>query len=297
MDLLDNIKAFLATAQTGSFSAAARQAGVAPSVITKRVNQLEWKLQTRLFERTTRKVALTEGGENFLPRFRKLIAEFDETLQGASGVTDTLAGHIRVKVPTTIGLLYLGKMLAAFQQQHPRITLEVVLIDKSVNPIEEGFDIAIGALTASYGNVVDEPLCPYPRIACAAPSYLARKGMPSHPTDLVGHDCLTVLPIGSLWTFTSRRGAIQVGVTPAFSSNDSQLLLAAAQAGNGITILAKHIVVPLIQTGDLVPVLQDFPIADLWLKALIPVNRVDVPRVRALMSWLKSQILPIPPWE
>lgn len=297
MDMLLNIKAFLATAQTGSFSAAARQIGVAPSVVTKRVGQLEWRVRSQLFERTTRKVTLTEAGEKYMPKLRLLMADFDDTLSGIATVAGSLSGHIRVKVPTTIALLYVGKMLIAFQQNNPRISVEVVLMDRSVNPIEEGFDIAIGAMTASYRNAVDEPLCAYPRMICASPSYIARKGRPEHPTDLANHDCLIFLPTGSLWSFDSPRGAIQVGVSSIFSANDSQILLAAAQEGIGISILARHIAMPLISSGELVPLLEEFPLSDLWLKALIPVNRINVPRIQALVSWLKLQLSPIPPWE
>lgn len=297
MDVLLNIRAFLATAQTGSFSAAARQLDVAPSVITKRVGQLEWRVRAQLFDRTTRKVTLTEAGEKYMPKLRLLMMDFDDTLSGIATASGSLAGHIRVKVPTTIGLLYLGKILIAFQKNNPRISVEVVLMDRSVNPIEEGFDIAIGAMTASYGNAVDEPLCAYPRIICASPDYIARKGKPDHPTDLVNHDCLIFLPMGSLWSFQSSRGAIQVGVASTFSANDSQILLTAAQEGVGITILAKHIVMPMIRSGELVPLLDEFPLSDLWLKALVPVNRIDVPRIQALVNWLKLELSPVPPWE
>jgi DNA-binding transcriptional LysR family regulator len=297
MDILLNIRAFLATAQTGSFSAAARHLGVAPSVITKRVGQLEWRVRAQLFDRTTRKVTLTEAGEKYMPKLRLLMMDFDDTLSGIATSSGSLAGHIRVKVPTTIGLLYLGKILIGFQQKHPRISLEVVLMDRSVNPIEEGFDVAIGAMTASYGNAVDEPLCAYPRIICASPAYIARKGMPAHPTDLVNHDCLIFLPIGVLWSFESSRGSIQVAVSATFSANDSQLLLAAAQEGMGITISPKHIVMPLIERGELVPLLEDFQMSDLWLKAMVPVNRINVPRIQALVNWLKLELSPIPPWE
>ena len=297
MDVLLNIKAFLATAQTGSFSAAARQIGVAPSVITKRVGQLEWRVRSQLFERTTRKVTLTEAGQKYLPKLRLLMMDFDDTLSGIATAAGSLSGHIRIKVPTTIGLLYLGQMLIAFQQENPRISVEVVLMDRSVNPIEEGFDIAIGAMTASYGNAIDEPLCPYPRLVCAAPAYLARKGRPEHPTDLVNHDCLIFLPIGALWSFDSGRGAIQVGVSSTFSANDGQILLAAAHAGLGVCILARHIVLPSIASGALVPLLDAYPLSDLWLKALVPVNRSKVPHVQALVHWLKLHLSPIPPWD
>ena len=296
MDVLLNIKAFLATAQTGSFSAAARQIGVAPSVITKRVGQLEWRVRSQLFDRTTRKVTLTESGQKYMPKLRLLMMDFDDTLSGIATDSGSLSGHIRVKVPTTIGLLYLGQLLIAFQQNNPRISVEVVLIDRSVNPVEEDFDIAIGAMPASYANVIDEPLSPYPRVLCAAPSYLAERGEPKHPIDLIGHDCLVFQTTGLTWSFASPRGLINVDVHSRFSANDSQILQAAACRGLGITMIASYIARPAIERGELKTLLPDFPVPELWLKALVPTNKIKKVAVQNLLQWIKDRMQPAPPW-
>jgi DNA-binding transcriptional LysR family regulator len=297
MDTILNMKAFLATTRSGSFSEAARQLSVAPSVVSKRVNQLEWQLRSRLLERTTRRVRLTEVGEQYLPTIRAIITEYDDLVAGSLRSPGELEGHIRVKSPAAITNLHLGKVYTEFQRTHPRVTLEIVLMDRSVNPIEEGFDVVLGLLPASYDNVIEEALLPYPRVACASPDYLKQHGEPKHPRDLAGHECLVFQPAGSNWTFQSKRGPISVQVRPKFSSNDIQVIVDAAKDGSGIAILSKLISKQARREGSLVPVLTDFPLADHWLKAFIPKSRVGLARVQALLTAIRDAFSPVPPWE
>jgi DNA-binding transcriptional LysR family regulator len=297
MDTILNMKAFLATARSGSFSEAARQLSVAPSVVSKRVNQLEWQLRSRLLERTTRRVRLTEIGEQYLPTIRGIITEYDDLVAGSLRSPGELEGHIRVKSPAAITTLHLGKVYTEFQRTHPRVTLEIVLMDRSVNPIEEGFDVVLGLLPASYDNVIEEALVPYPRIACASPDYLKQHGEPKHPRDLASHDCLVFQPAGSNWTFQSKRGPISVQVRPKFSSNDIQVIVEAAKDGSGIAVVSKLISKQPRREGSLVPVLTDFPLADHWLKAFIPKSRIGLARVQALLTAIRGAFSPVPPWE
>lgn len=297
LDTLTNLKAFLAVASSGSFSAAARQIGVAPSVVTKRIDQLEWTAKVELFARTTRRVALTEAGQRFLPRVRAAVAELEEVLLEMARPRRDLEGHLRVKVPTTLTILYLGAILARFQAEHPRLSLDVVLADRPLNPIEEGFDLAVTVFPASFSNVVDEALCPLRRVVCASPAYLSRRGMPQHPRDLVEHDILNFLPTGPIWTFESDRGPIGVEVAPKLSANDSQVLLAAACEGNGIVLLPSYVATPVLRSGELQEVLGAFPLPEIWVKALVPANRVQIPRVQALLAALRESLGQTPPWE
>jgi len=297
MDTILNMKAFLATARSGSFSEAARQLSVAPSVVSKRVNQLEWQLRSRLLERTTRRVRLTEVGEQYLPTIRGIITEYDDLVAGSLRAPGELEGQIRVKSPAALTNLHLGKVFTEFQRKHPRVTLEIVLIDRSVNPIEEGFDVVLGLLPASFDNVVEEALVPYPRIACASPKYLKQRGEPKHPRDLATHDCLVFQPAGSTWTFQSKRGPISVQVRPRFSSNDIHLIVETAKDGGGIAVLSKLISRQAMKQGALVPVMQEFPLPDHWLKAFIPQSRLVVARVQALLAAVRGAFSPIPPWD
>jgi DNA-binding transcriptional LysR family regulator len=288
MDTIRNIKAFLLVARTNSISVAARQLGVVPSVITKRIDRLEDQMGVPLLQRSTRGISLTGAGAARLPRLQTLVTELDAIFQESQVSTSEMEGHLRIKSPTTIAILDLGEMLTRFQIAHPKISIELVMLDRSVNPIEEGFDLAIGALPTSYPGVIDEPLCPYPRVVCASPAYLERRYTPQHPRDLVQHDCLTFATTGLNWTFESRRGLINVDVKAKLSANDSQLLLRAAVAGMGIARIATHIARPSIERGELVTLLPDYPVPEFWVKALIPKNRIDKPAVRQLVGILKQ---------
>ncbi|MBI0535900.1 LysR family transcriptional regulator [Roseomonas sp. KE2513] len=297
MDTLANLKAFLAVAGSGSFSAAARSLDLAPSVVTKRVDQLERAVRRPLFRRTTRRVSLTEAGERLLPRVRASVAEVEEVLAALARPDRDLEGHLRVKMPTTLGILYLGPVLAAFQSRHPRVSLDVVLTDRPLNPIEEGFDLALGAFPQAFRGALDVPLCPLERIACASPAFLAANGTPQHPRDLAAFDALSFLPTGSTWTFGSRSGPISVTVNPRLSANDNHVILAAAREGNGIAVLPRYVAGPALRAGALVQVLAAFPLSEMWLKAVVPENRARVPRLVALLDFLREHIGGQPPWE
>ncbi|MEH2559095.1 DNA-binding transcriptional LysR family regulator [Bradyrhizobium algeriense] len=288
MDTVLNIKAFLLVAQTGSLTAAARQLGVVPSVISKRIDRLEDQMHVRLLQRSTRRVSLTPEGEIRLARLRAAVGQLDDIFLESGLSSQEIEGHLRIKSPTTIAIVSLSDVLTSFQLANPKISVELVMLDRSVNPVEEGFDIAIGALPTSYPGVIDDPLCAYPRVLCAAPSYLARCGEPNHPRDLVQHDCLTFATTGLSWGFESRRGQINVEIKARLSANDSQLLLRAALAGMGIARLARHIAQPALSSGQLVPVLADYPVPEFWVKALVPRNRLDRPAVRSFVDALKA---------
>lgn len=294
MDSIQNLKAFLAVSRTGNFSKAARQMNVAPSVVTKRISQIEHQLGAQLFHRTTRTVKLTEMGMQYLPKVRDLVREFDQLVAGTLESPGELDGHLRIK--TTTATTFLAKVFSSFQKIHPNVTLDVVLLDRSVNPIEEGFDLAIGILPTAFSGVLEVPLCPYPRIICASPDYFARNEPPEHPQDLAHHQCLTMSPDGPSWFFDSPSGQISVSIQSKYNANDSMMLLASALDGNGIAIIPEFIAQSAVDSGELIPLLDIYPVANYWLKALVSENRIDVPRVKALLEWLKQELSP-PPWE
>jgi DNA-binding transcriptional LysR family regulator len=296
MDMLANIRAFVAVAEAGSFSAAARRAGVAPSVMTKRVDQLEWRIRAALFVRSTRRLTLTDVGERYLATLRTLTQQIDDTLAGMAQASGALEGPIRVKVPTTLGLLHLNPLLNAFLQEQPRISLDVVLADRSVNPAEEGFDLAIGARPESYGQVQDHPLVPIRRWLCAAPGYLAQHEAPRTPTDLLAHAALVLATTGPRWELQGPQGLVGVEVRARLKSNDGLALRQAARDGLGIALLADYLVAEDLASGRLLPVLPAWQAPAIWLKALVPTNRAGVPRIQALLHWLQQGLRRRPPW-
>lgn len=131
----------------------------------------------------------------------------------------------------------------------------------------------------------------------ATPAYLARKGVPTHPSELSQHDTLNFLPAGNTWEFGSSIGPLRVDLQPRLSTNEAQLLLSAALAGNGIAILGGYLAASALRTMALVPVLSDYPMTDLWLKALVPQSRIQVAGVQALLRWLQTRLSPRQPEE
>jgi len=290
MNTLLNIKAFLVVARTGSFSAAARELGVAPSVVTKRITRLEKQMRTQLFIRSTRALQLTQTGERLLPRYQRLVAELEEVIGGAASGEGGIEGHLRIKGPTTVTSTLLAPVFAEFHARHPALTLEIVLLDRSVNPLEENFDLVIGALPATYPNVLDVPLCPYPIVMCASPSYLETHGRPAHPTDVREHDCLTSVLLGTTWLFEKAPGTVSVEVRSKLHANDGRVLREAARQGNGIAALPRYLAEEDLRKGTLVQILEDYPVPLFWLKALVPRVRMGRPAVSELVAFLKERM-------
>jgi DNA-binding transcriptional LysR family regulator len=291
MDTVANLRAFLAVARYGGFSEAARQLNVVPSVAAKRVSQLEHTIGTQLFERSTRKVVLTESGEQFQGRARTLIAELDDAFAGLKRAEDRLEGRILMMVPTTLNILVLSDALSEFLREHDHITMELALVDRSVNPAEEGFDLAIsGHAASSYEGVIDVPLHPFEQVLCASPEYLARRGTPLHPHDLGDHDGLFFKPLGNVWRFDSEQGQLSAEVRPRLIANDNVTLRAAALAGNGIAMLPRYVSGEALRAGQLVELLPGYALPRSWFRAHVTQHRAKLARISTLLDWLKNAL-------
>jgi DNA-binding transcriptional LysR family regulator len=297
MDTLLNMRAVLAVSETGSLSGAARKLNVATSVISKRLGRLEDELGAPLFVRTPRRANVTAFAERQLPRIRALVHEIDGMVSNARRGRQSLDGHLRIKCPTTVANGFFGRFFWDFLERHDNVTIDLVMVDRSVNPIDEGFDLALGAMPASYSDVTDFPLCEYPLILCASPAYLARHGTPDHPGDLMQHRCLASLSIGNDWVFRSECGDLSVQVPSRFSVNDVTVLKNAACSGGGIVLISEFVARSAIKSGALVPLLPRYPARGLWLKALVPTARLNDPLNRALMEDLIGFTQPIAPWD
>ncbi len=297
MDNVHNISVFIRVARLGSFSAAAREMKAVPSVVTKRVSQLEKELGVRLISRSTRGLTLTAEGERYLPRFVRLLAEHDEIFQSSEAKGDGVEGLLRIQTPPTVTSMFLGNLLTQFQKQYPRVDMDIILMERYVNPLEEGFDLAIGAWPISYPNVIDVPLCPYELVTVCSPSYLVGRTPPQHPTELVDHQCLTTVLFRTTWGFTHARGSMNIEVHSRMQSSDSRMVCDAARAGMGIAILPKFLINEDLRTGTLVPLLKDYPVASYWVKVWVPRMKMNRPAVRELTNFLKVSMQPDPIWE
>jgi len=298
MDSIENLRTFVAVADTGSLAAAACRLDIAASVVTKRIVQLESSVSARLFKRSTKRVTLTESGARYLPKARRLIHDYDEVFAEMSHSPRQVEGHIRIRVPTPMAIGFMAEALAKFQRLYPRVSLDVVLLERpgEVNPSEEGFDISIGT-SRSFAGVVDEPICPLHKLVCAAPAYLDQRGTPHHPRELARHDCLLFAGIGRTWLFESATGPVSVNVRPKLSANDQFVLTVSALRGNGIALLPTYAVAATLRAGTLVRVLPRFTVPSIWMNAKVPESRAGLPQVQSLITFLKARYAPVPPWD
>jgi DNA-binding transcriptional LysR family regulator len=290
MDLYENFRAFVTAAESASFSAAARKLDVVPSVIAKRVQDLEQRIQAPLFLRTTRSMELTDVGERYLLEIKNLLRSTDDMLLGLSKNRGHLEGHIKIKIPGTLGQLYLSPLLHEFMRLHPHLHLDILQADRSVNPLEEGFDLALGALPESYGGVVDIPLCAVDRHLCASPAYLLAHGTPTQASDLYAMDTLVYATSGSRWQLMGPQGTVILDLKPKMNTTDGAGLLQATRHGMGIAVIAAYLSAPDLQSGRLLQVLPDYRIPQIWLKALVPERRMQLPRIKELIEFLQGHL-------
>ncbi len=289
MDITTHLRTVDAIVRCGGFSDAARHLGVVPSVVAKRVAQLEEELGTRLFDRTTRRVKLTEAGEKLAARASRVVAEFEELMQSVRRDDGEPEGHLRVMAPTTLTMEILGEVFCEFLVAHSRITMELVLVDRSANPAESGFDVAISGRPASYEGVFDIPFCAVNPVLCAAPGFIEGRPPLEHPRDLADCACLVFSATGTTWTFQGSRGAVSVDVRPRLAADDNRTLLRAALAGIGIALLPSYVAGEALASGALTNVLERYPPQESWFKAYIPKRKVDIARVRTLLEFLESR--------
>jgi len=288
MDTIHNIRTFLLAARMGSFAAAARSLAVAPSVVSKRIGQLEHEFRVPLFHRTTRELRMTVEAGRLLPRFQKLVADFDE-LRDAKDQAE-LRGHLRVDAPGTVTSRILGPIFCEFLARHPGIDMDLRLIDRLNNPIEHGCDLAIGTRPSAFDDITDHPLMPYTCATYASPAYLARHGEPRHPRDLGEHACLVSLLYGTLWHFYGEEGDFAVNVTPRLSVNDTIVLREAVRQGLGLAVLPTILVDRDVALGQLTRILPAFRPPPMWLKALVPKPSAAKPAVQALLDFLRERL-------
>lgn len=289
MDSIDNMRAFAEVVRTGSFTAAAEALGVTPAIISKRVVQLERQTGFTLLHRTTRRVFLSAEGEYHLGRIKALLAVYDETFTALRQKPERLEGRVRIKVPSTLGFAHLNALLLQFARKHPGIDLEVLLLDGTLNPIVESIDIAITAFPMSFDGVSDETLWPIRRALFASPDYLARHGTIEHPSQLEAHRCIVYQPTGPSWPFLGDTGLVHVTVRPWLSSNDMLMLLNAVRQGEGIGLLSHYVAATALQGGQIEVVIPRFRVPDLWVKAMVPAQRLVLPRVRSLLDFIREQ--------
>ena len=292
MDIVDELRAFVATAQTGSFTAAADQLGVSNRLTSKYVAALESRLGTRLFQRTTRKVGLTPSGENLLARAPALLDDFDELLSDIAEGQRSLSGTIRISAPVTLGETYVVGMIERFGAQHPELSFDLRLSDGFVDLASEGFDLAIRMGQSDMLTLKTRRLGLFRSVLVASSDYIQQFGQPASLKDLSSHNCIvdTNRSAPRRWTFMRDGVPETVDINGRFSVNSAQGAVQLARSGLGIAYVPRFVLTQALEEGALVPLLEAHTQTGSPLSAVYIEGRVLPRKVRALIDFAAQDI-------
>jgi DNA-binding transcriptional LysR family regulator len=296
MDRLVAMEMFVRIVETGSFSAVARELGTTQPTISKQLTALEKQLKTRLLNRSTRSLSLTEPGTAYYERCKRIIDEVQEA-EGALGrLQSGLIGALHVNSAIGLGQIFLTPLILKFQHQYPELTVELTLNDRYIDLVEEGVDVAVrlGRLTDS--SLVARRLGSTRRLLVATPSYLAANGTPLTPADLVHHNCLlfAYLSTGNEWTFTGPDGEIRVRVQGNFRANNGHAIREALLADAGVALTPDWLIHDKVKNGEVVVLLPEFANPPLEINAVYPSGRHVSAKVRAFVEFLQTEFKAIP---
>jgi len=261
--------------------------------VNKLVHNLENDLGVQLLHRSTRKVTATATGQAFYERCLAILADVAEAEQAVAQQQVEPSGPLKINAPMTFGVQMVAPAIATFAARYPDLQIQLTLEDRFIDPIAEGYDAVIRiAADVTAASVISHTLAPAPRVLCAAPSYLARYGTPTHPDELKQHVCLHYgyLSTGNSWQLQQPSGILQtVTVRSPFCSNNGDVLKIAAIEGLGIALLPEFMIDTAIKAGQLQPILTDFPPLGLTIFMVYPVNRHLSTKVQLLIDSLVDQ--------
>lgn len=288
MDKFQEMRAFAAVADAGSFVRAADELGLSKTAVSRLVGHLETRLGVRLLHRTTRRLSVTPEGEVFHERCRQLLDGVAEAEAELSTHAGEAIGRLRVNVPVTFGLLHLAPLWPAFMALHPNVELDVTLSDRLVDLVDEGYDLAVRIARLQVSSLVSRQLTSTRLILCASPDYLRRHGTPAHPSALARHAVIaySLLAMGEQWEFAGPDGPVTVKITPRMRTNSGDTCCAAALQHQGLVLQPSFLVGPHLATGALVEVLPAFRSIALGVYAVYPTRRHLTQRVRAMVDFL-----------
>ena len=288
LDRLTSMAAFVKAADLGSFTAAGMALGMTSQMVGKHVTALEQRLGSPLLRRTTRRQKLTELGRRYHERCRIVLAEAEAADAIVEEESEQPRGPLRVSAPVGFGAASLAPVIADFLVKHPAMKVEVILTDRYVDPVDEGFDAVLRLGPVEKTTWGMRELTSHDQVACAAPVYIARNGTPPTPAHLAAHECLGFVNwsgrLYAEWRF-GREGAIQaVTVRPRLQVNDGRALVAAAVAGHGIILQPRAVVADALATGALTPVLTDYVAPSRPMYLLFVAREPQPPKLTAFVE-------------
>jgi DNA-binding transcriptional LysR family regulator len=298
MDRLRAYEVFVTVVARGSFTKAADALDTSPANVTRYVSELEGHLRTRLINRTSRRLSLTEGGEALFDRAKSILEDVAETEAMATTASLQPRGRLRINAPLSFGSLVLAPLWPKFMAKYPDVELDIALIDRVVDIVEEGFDLAIRISRSTSGNHIARRLGLSENLVCASPGYLAAHGMPQAPADLARHNCLgyTYGATSDEWQFCAQDGTLEsVRVRWAIRANNGSTARAAAIAGAGVIWQPRFVIGEDVRAGRLVEVMPSYRMPPIDILAIYASRRHLSAKVRVMVDFLVSALKDLSP--
>lgn len=297
MTNLGDLEVFARVVVTGSMSMAGRALGFSPAVISKRIKRLEDRLGTRLLQRTTRQISLTEAGQGFYDRVLAILAGLEEAESYVSGRATQVQGMLKISAPTSFGRMHIAPHLKPFMQAHRDLAIHLDLSDEFTDIIGGGFDLAIRIAELTDSSLVARRLAPVRRILCASPDYIATNGMPTDIDELKQHVCLPAHN-NDAWKLEGPTGTFSFRPEGMLVTNSSEVIREAVIAGLGIALRSTWDIGNELKTGALVQVLPAYEGSrNVALSVVYPSRQFLPAKVRLFIDYLAELYGPVPYWE
>jgi DNA-binding transcriptional LysR family regulator len=300
MDRLTAMEVFVRVAELNSFSAAAKDMNMGTPSVSKHVAALEERLGTRLFNRTTRTLSLTEAGQTYYGYARALLHDMEEAELAAANRQTEPKGTLRLSAPMSFGKLHLAPALAKFMERYPDISIDLHLADTFVDIVGEGYDMAVRIGGAADSALISKKVADSGLVVCASPRYLQTSGTPKTPHDLKDHVCLnySYLSTQNVWVFTDPAGAeLKIPISGCLRANNGEVLALAAEHHLGIVMQPCFIIAEAVAAGRLVPLLTDYTPQKLAINAVYPHRTLVSSKVRVLTAFLADYFAMVPNWD
>ena len=294
---ITDLEIFARVAAAGNMSAAGREMGLSPAVVSKRLSHMEERLGARLFQRTTRQLKLTETGEGFYGRVVRILREIEEAEAYVSEVSESVGGTLRITAPIGFARRHIGPFLPSFMRQYPDLSVEIALRDEIVDIVGESFDVAIRIAELDDSSLVARKLAPCRRVICATPDYISRYGEPQTLADIANHNCLS-LGYQHNWRLTGPKGPVTAKVSPKLRSTSEDVLHEAHLSGMGIALRSTWAVSEELKSGRLRVVLPEYREASgVAIYAVYPCRQFVPAKLKLFIDFLAQQYSPTPYWD
>jgi DNA-binding transcriptional LysR family regulator len=299
MDKLVSMRVFSAVAKNGSFSKAAKKLSISKAMVSKHIKNLENSLSVRLFNRTTRKLNLTDAGSSYYEKVNMILSEIDETESAISQLNSEPKGKLKVMAQPSFGAFHLSRALSLYLKKYTEVTVNLELSHRIPDLVEENIDLAFHVGELNDSMYVSRRIASARRVICASPEYIKKNGMPEKPEDLLNHNCLIYMPRNDMgkWEFLDKGKRKKIKVTGDIQCNSGDALRVASIQSRGITQLPTYMVGLDIQAGRLEAVLEDFEPEKQPIYAIYNHRKYVSAKIKTFIDFIYDLYQPEPYWN